>query len=203
MALYQEIRPEIYLFNKTRDIQFYKIVRDSLKIRYPKSKHVIVLDNNTEKMLREYKSKKLLSLVKPGEYRLPEIALPDSKGDTVNLLSLKGKYVLLSFWASWNEESITENIKLKDIYNKYNKMGFEIYQVSFDKSIANWIKAINFDELPWLNVCDTAFPNSTAALKYNVQDIPYNYLLDKDMETIIAKNIKPIELNKKLSILLN
>lgn len=203
MALYQEIQPQTYLLNKTRDIQFYKIVRDSLKIRYPKSKHVIVLDKNTNKLIQEYKTNKILSSIKPGDFGLPEIALPDIKGDTIKLLSLKGNYVLLSFWASWNKQSIAENLNLKSVYNKYNKKGFKIYQVSFDKSIADWKKAINFDELPWISVNDSTFPNSKVALTYNVQNIPYNYLLDKDMENIIAKNIKSKELNNKLSDLFN
>ncbi len=202
-ALYQEIQPQSYLFNKTRDIQFYKIVRDSLRKRYPRSNHVSVLNKYTSKLIQDYHTQKILSYVKQEDYALPEIALPDIRGDTINLLSLKGKYVLLSFWASWNVESVNANIKLKDVYDRYKHKGFEIYQVSFDKSIAHWKRAINFDELPWLCVNDSTYPDSRVVTRYNVNTIPCNYLIDKDMETIIAKNINSNALNRKLSELLN
>lgn len=203
MAIYQELQPQVYLFNKTRDIQFYKIVRDSLKKRFPKSKHVILLSNYTNKLLQDYHTQKIFSIAKPSDVGLPDISLPDIKGDTIKLSSLKGKYVLLSFWASWHEQSVEANLKLKDVYNKYRNKGFEIYQVSFDKSFVHWKRAINFDELPWLSVNDSTYPNSIVAVNYNVKALPLNYLLDKDMEDIIAKNINSNTLNNKLSELLN
>jgi peroxiredoxin len=136
-------------------------------------------------------------------YVLPEIALPDIKGDTIKLTSLKGRYVLLSFWASWNEESVNANLELKKVYEKYHNKGFEIYQVSFDKSVNQWNRAIKFDELPWLNVNDSTFPQSVTARNYNVNNLPLNYLIDKNMETILGKNLSSDELNNKLSELFN
>ncbi len=202
-ALYQEIEPGRILFNKARDIQFFKIVTDSLIKIYPKSNHVKVLKVNTDRLLQGYNSQKILSLAKPENFVLPEISLPDVKGDTLRLLSLKGSYVLLSFWASWNKESINANIKLKDVYEKYHKKGFEIYQVSFDKSVKQWHHAIGFDELPWISVNDSSFPKSVIALNYNVNNLPWNYLINRNMDTIIGKNLTADELNKKLSELFN
>lgn len=202
-ALYQEINPETSLFNRIRDIQFYKLVTDSLSKRYPRSNHVTVLKVNTSRLIQDYSRQKILSLANPENYLLPEIALPDIKGDTIRLSSLKGRFVLLSFWASWNQESIKANLKLKEIYKKYHNKGFEVYQVSFDNNMDQWTRAIKFDELSWLNVIDTAFPKSFAALKYNVDNLPSNYLIDKNMETILGKNLSPDELNNKLSELFN
>jgi peroxiredoxin len=202
-ALYQEINPETNLFNRIRDIQFYKLVTDSLLKRYPRSNHVTVLKVNTNRLLQDYSSQKILSLADPENYLLPEIALPDIKGDTIKLTSLKGKYVLLSFWASWNKESVNANLKLKEIYKKYHNKGFEIYQVSFDKDANQWARAIKFDELSWLSVNDSAFPASAAALSYNVNNLPSNYLIDKNMETILGKNLSSDELNNKLTELFN
>jgi hypothetical protein len=202
-ALYQEIEPGRILFNKARDIKFFKIVTDSLIKIYPKSNHVKVLKVNTDRLLQGYNSHKILSLAKPENFILPEISLPDTRGDTLKLLSLKGSYVLLSFWASWNKESINTNIKLKDVYEKYHIEGFEIYQVSFDKSVKQWHHAVRFDELPWISVNDSSFPNSVIALNYNVNNLPWNYLINKNMDTIIGKNLSPDELNKKLSELFN
>jgi len=142
-------------------------------------------------------------MAKPENYVLPEISLPDIKGDTLSLVSLKGSYVLLSFWASWNKASIDANLKFKDVYKKYHKKGFEIYQVSFDKSVRQWQNAVGFDELPWISVNDSSFPNSVIARNYNVNELPWNYLIDKNMINIIGKNITANELNKKLSELFN
>ena len=185
------------------DIQFFKIVTDSLIKRYPKSNHVKVLKINTSNLLQGYNSQKILSLAKPENLVLPEIYLPDVKGDSMSLLSLKGKYVLLSFWASWDKESINANLKLKDVYEKYHKRGFEIYQVSFDKSARQWHYAVRFDKLPWISVNDSSFPNSLIARNYNVNSLPWNYLIDRNMDNIIEKNLSSQELNKLLSELLN
>jgi peroxiredoxin len=202
-ALYQEVEPGRILFYRARDIQFFKIVRDSLIKRYPKSNHVKVLKINTNRLLHGYNNQKILSLANPDNFMLPEIYLPDVKGDSISLLSLKGKYVLLSFWASWNKESINANLKLKDVYKEYRKRGFEIYQVSFDKSARQWNYAVRFDQLPWINVNDSSFPNSLIARNYNVNSLPWNYLIDRNMDNIIAKNLSSEELNKILSELLN
>jgi hypothetical protein len=202
-ALYQKVEPGRILFYRARDIQFFKIVRDSLIKKYPKSNHVKVLKINTNRLLQGYSNQKLLSLAKPDNFMLPEIYLPDLKGDSTSLLSLKGKYVLLSFWASWNKESINANLKLKDVYEEYHKRGFEIYQVSFDKSARQWHYAVRFDQLPWINVNDSSFPNSLIARNYNVNSLPWNYLIDSNMDNIIAKNLSSEELNKILSELLN
>jgi peroxiredoxin len=202
-ALYQEISPQTSLFNKIRDIQFFKIVTDSLSKKYPRSNHVVVLKANTNRLLQDYTSQKILNLARPENYVLPEIALPDISGDTIRLSSLTGRYVLLSFWASWNKESVNANLKLKEIYTKYHNKGFEIYQVSFDKSVSQWNRAIKFDELPWLSVNDSTFPQSVTALNYNVNNLPSNYLIDKNMETILGKNLSSDALNNKLSELFN
>ena len=202
-ALYQQYNEEFFVLNKLRDLQFYKIVTDSLVKKYPRVKQVIVLKQNTQKLLSQYYSQKLLSFADADDIGLPEIALPDSKGDTINLKSLKGKYILLSFWATWNNPSTDNNLGLKDVYQKYQSKGFEIYHVSLDKSIETWNRSVIFDELKWINVIDTAFPNSQAAGVYNVQLLPANYLIDKDFSTIIAKNLLPAQLDAKLAELLN
>jgi peroxiredoxin len=202
-ALYQEINPHTSLFNRARDLQFFKLVSDSLSKRYPRSNHVTVLRANTKRLLNDYARQKILSLAGSENYVLPQIALPDINGDTIKLTSLKGRYVLLSFWASWNEESVNANLRLKKVYEKYHNKGFEIYQVSFDKSVNQWNRAIKFDELPWLSVNDSTFPQSITALNYNVNNLPSNYLIDKNMETILGKNLNSEALNNKLSELFN
>ena len=201
-ALYQQYHDNLFVLNKLKDLQFYKIVTDSLVKKYPRVKQVILLKKNTQKMLSEFYTQRLLSMAQKGDYGVPDISLPDAKGDTVNLKSFKGKYILLNFWATWNNASADYNPKLKDIYNKYHKKGFEIYQVSLDKSYNDWMRLIRFDELNWINVIDTTGQYSRAAAIYNIQTLPANYLIDKDFTTIISKNMLPAELDIKLSELL-
>jgi peroxiredoxin len=134
---------------------------------------------------------------------LPAVELKDRNGTVRKLSSLKGKYVLLTFWASWNEDCVEQNLLLKEVYKKFYRQNFEIMQVSFDNSQEEWKRAIRFDELPWLSVIDPTFPGSAIAVNYNVQSLPANYLIDKDNASILAKDISPDQLQVKLSELLN
>lgn len=202
-ALYQQYDDDLFVLNKLKDLQFYKIVTDSLVRKYPRVKQVIALKQNTQKLLSQYYNQKLLSFADTSNIGLPDIALPDTKGDTISLKSLKGKYILLSFWATWNNPSIEYNLGLKDVYKKYKNNGFEIYHISLDKSIESWNRYVIFDELDWINVIDTTFPYSKAAGIYNVQVLPSNYLIDKNFKNIIEKNLFPEQLDARLHELLN
>lgn len=201
-ALYQQIYPDFYVFYKTTDLQFFRILSDSLGKYYPKSKHVIALRKNTNAMLNNYHAQLLLRKSNVVETSLPMVELADINGKLRKLSSFKGKYVLLSFWASWDEASIDQNLRLKEIYKKFRNRNFEIFQVSFDNSPEAWKRAVRFDELPWVSVIDTTFPNSRIAMSYNVRQLPTNYLIDKDNMTIIDKNLDPVQLYDKLLVLL-
>ncbi len=202
-ALYQELSPGQPVFYKNTDLQFFKIVNDTLSKYYPRSKHAAAFSKNTKRLLNDYQTQILLSMADTIKTTLPAVELEDVNGKIRKLASLRGKYVLLSFWASWNEDCIEQNLRLKEVYNTYKRMNFEIMQVSFDNSPEAWKRAIRFDELPWLNVIDTSFPNSVIAANYNVQGLPANYLIDKDNVTILAKDLSPDQLKIRLSALLN
>jgi peroxiredoxin len=200
-ALYQQYQPGGYVFYKSSDLQFFKIVSDSLKKYHPGSKHVAALMAYTDNMIGKYKSQVLLQSVSKSN-SLPEIRLPDMAGDTVNLTDFGGKYVLLCFWASGDENSVRQNLELKKVYPKYRNRGFEIVQVSFDNSKDAWRRAVRYDELPWVSLIDTRYPNSIIAGNYNITSIPTNYLISKDNITILAKNLTPAQLRDKLDDLL-
>jgi peroxiredoxin len=123
-------------------------------------------------------------------------------GDTVNLSDFHGKYVLLCFWASGDQNSVSQNLELKKVYPAFRKKGFEIVQVSLDNSTDIWRKAVRYDELPWVSLIDTRYPNSIIAGNYNITSLPTNYLISKDNVTILAKNLTPAELRDKLNDLL-
>jgi peroxiredoxin len=201
-ALYQQYMPGYYVFYKTTDLQYFRILSDSLSKYHPKSKHVAALKGYTDKQINNYKTQSLIQSMEASVSSLPEIRLPDFTGDTTSLSSLKGKYVLLSFWVSGNQDCVRQNLEMKRIYTQFRNRGFDIFQVSFDNSVEQWQRAVKFDELPWVSVIDEG-PNSVAAGNYNVTQLPANYLIGKDNSTIIGKNLTPAQLQDRLQDLFN
>lgn len=131
----------------------------------------------------------------------PDINLKNLQGQTIKLSSLRGKYVLVDFWASWCRPCRAENPRLAATYEKYNSKGFTVYGVSLDDNKKPWEKAIKKDKLKWANVSDLAGWDSETRLTYNIWGLPSNILLDRTGK-IIAKNLKGEKLNEKLKELL-
>lgn len=200
-ALYQQYYEGEYVFYRATDLQFFRIVSDSLTKYYPDSKHVAALKAYTDNLISKYKAAVIMNTV-PAETALPVLALPDTRGDTVNLRSFKGKYVFLTFWASYCTECVQQNLELKKLYGKYRSKGFEIVQVSFDNAPETWKNQVRFDELPWISLIDTRYPNSPVAGNFNISGIPSNYLIGKDMVSILGKNLTATDLRNKLEDLI-
>jgi peroxiredoxin len=110
----------------------------------------------------------------------PEIKLKTPEGDSLALSSLRGKVVLIDFWASWCGPCRRENPHVKAIYDRYKDKGFEIYGVSLDSKEASWKAAIQKDGLTWKHVSDLGGWKSSAAQLYQVRSIPSTFLLDRD-----------------------
>ena len=195
VALYQKYDGVNYVLYKNKDIQFVKIVAESLVKKYPNSEHVKTLIVDKDKLLKKYeqalvnaKLNKLIDEKKIIKY--PEIILPNTKGDSLFLSKTKGKYILLNFWASWNEQSVKQNLILKDIYKKYHSKGFEIYQVSLDTKKENWERAIKFDQLSWINVIDLNGRMSYYAKLYNVRTLPTSFLINPEGDIVMTNPSK-------------
>ena len=134
----------------------------------------------------------------------PEIILSDTTGKDVALSSLRGKYVLLDFWAGWCGPCRMENPNILKNYVKYKNKGFEVYQVSLDRSRSDWVNAIKKDNLIWYNVSDLKYFQSEAASLYNIDRIPKGFLLDPN-GVIIAKDteLRGNRLGEKLDEIFN
>jgi peroxiredoxin len=128
----------------------------------------------------------------------PEISLPDTTGKVVKLSSMKGKYVLLDFWAKWCGPCRQENPNVVRAYHKYKDKGFTVFGVSLDRSKQDWMNAIKQDGLVWTHVSDLKYWQSEAAKTYNITGIPFSLLLDPN-GVIIAKNLRGAALDNKLN----
>ncbi len=129
-----------------------------------------------------------------------DFTAPDTIGNSIKASDIvnKNKCTLIDFWASWCRPCREEMPYLLDAYAKYHGRGFEIIGVSLDAKRNQWVNAINSMQLPWINVCDSATYNSSVAINYCINAIPYNYLID-DEGKIVAKNLRGDALSIALS----
>ncbi len=136
--------------------------------------------------------------------RAPVFTLPDTNGNNVSLSDFKGKYVLVDFWATWCSPCMAEMPNVAKAYSQYKDKGFEIIGVSLDRpdSKEQWKEVIKRDHLDWKQVSDLNWWNSKAAIAYNINSVPANFLIGPDGK-IIAKNLRGDALQTKLAELLN
>lgn len=133
--------------------------------------------------------------------KLKPFELPDTNENQINISDFKNKILLVEFWASWCAPCRQSNPELRKIYDSYKHMGFEIFGVSIDSDKNAWLKAIEKDGLSWVNTIAKEGCNNKVMKSLGIQYVPSNYLIDKN-GNILAINIKPIELKKKLDEIL-
>lgn len=196
-ALYQKINDQVYVLYEARDLQYLKIVSDSLKVHYPDSKHTKALVSDFEKEMNQFYARRLEQMTSTIPVTKLDPDLPDINGKRIALSSLKGKYVLLAFWSAEVKDCITENLQLKEYYKMFYRKGFEIYQINLDKDESTWKAAVKFDELPWISTREENPEDQKNARLYNVKTLPANYLIDPKGE-IIASNLHGKALQIKL-----
>jgi peroxiredoxin len=130
-----------------------------------------------------------------------EVALPSINGDTIRLSSLKGKVVLLDFWASWCGPCRVSNKGLVKMYAKYKSKGFEIFGVSLDEDKTKWKNAIRKDKITWIQVNDAGGHEAKTGMDWDISAIPTSFLIDKEGK-LIAMDLDGKELEKALKYLL-
>lgn len=178
-----------YLF-QTPDPQLITIGSKKMSAEMPESSYTKTLNQ-------------LVSQLGPVEgAEAPDIALQSPEGEVVKLSSLRGKIVLIDFWASWCGPCRRENPNVVKLYNRYKDKGFEIYGVSLDNNAEKWKAAIAKDGLTWYHVSDLKGWKSSAAQLYRVNAIPQTFLIDKEGK-IIKAGLRGAALEQALAGLLD
>ena len=171
-----------------------EIAEKGISENYKDSKYHKSLKNALVQMKKQGQKPKSLGV---GEIA-PEMNLKNPKGEIMTLASLKGKYVLIDFWASWCGPCRRENPTVVRLYNKYKDQGFEVYSVSLDKQKSRWEAAIKKDGLIWKShVSDLKGWRTVATKLYGFGGIPYTVLIDKEGK-IIATRLRGAALENKL-----
>ncbi|HZY24968.1 MAG TPA: TlpA disulfide reductase family protein [Bacteroidales bacterium] len=199
VALYQQVAPSVYVMNPAKDMKYFLKVDSSMFSLYPTYEPVVSLHEQVKELAAKVNGDSVASPASETGVVAPDISLPTPEGDTIKLSSTRGSIVLLDFWASWCTPCRKENPNLVTVYNMYHKKGFQIYQVSLDKTRDAWLKGIQDDHLDkWIHVSDIQYWNSIVVPLYKIESIPANFLLDKQGH-IIASNLRGERLQTKLA----
>ena len=197
ICLSQYIAPKMPVFDPQKDFGCYNGVAERLAARFPDNVQTRKLSSYVEKIrLTQGSGRQSQGGVAKGD-AAPDIALPNIKGDTVRLSSLKGKYILLDFWASWSDVSKINTENLNKLYWKYRYNNFAVYQVALEDKADAWKNAVKAQRIPWFSVSDLKLWNSPAAEAYGVRSLPSSFLISPDFK-VVEVNLSAEKLDDRL-----
>lgn len=181
IAIYEQFGRELlFTESDSADFAYYEKLDNSLIKLYPDNAHADEFHKHVAEVKRTKAELKLAESKLSVGSEAPDFELYTPDSTLVKLSSLKGKYVLIDFWASWCAPCRKNNPKLVALYKKYKDSKFTILGVSLDREKDSWKNAIAKDKLVWTQVSDLLYWESPVVKLYNVQEIPYAVLIDKD-----------------------
>jgi peroxiredoxin len=180
------IYPTTLRWDGEENIEFYQTLAKSFEQKYPKLEITKRINEKVE----------IIKNTSVGG-ESAEIKMPDRNGKEIGLSELKGKYILIDFWASWCGPCRRESKKITELYDKYKEQGLEIYGVSLDTEKDLWLKAIEKDNRNWTNVSTLQGFDTPATFEYGVTALPAKFIIDAQGK-IVAKNLHGEELKTKI-----
>lgn len=189
MALYQQLGRSTPVFDYKNDFNYYRLVDSVLSVLYPDSEAVRDLNRKVTELKEDLR-------VSPGAVA-PEIIMPDPSGNPVSLSSLRGRFVLLFFGASWSDESNRQNSVLSALYSKAKDLGLEYYQVSLDRTKESWLRGVESNGAKGVLVSDGMYWDSPVVADYRIEQIPQLFLIDREGK-IIDKGFSADEVPERL-----
>ncbi len=189
------------VINIEKNLPVYEKVLKALQEKIPASAYTAQLANSVNQYKQQFDLQKKQDQLLSNGSEMPDIKLKNPEGIEIALSSLKGKLVLIDFWASWCGPCRKENPNVVRLYNAYKKKGFEIYSVSLDEEKEKWVKAIEKDGLTWIHVSDLGGWQSSVCSQFNISSIPFTILVSKDGK-IIAEGLRGKELEDKVKEIL-
>jgi peroxiredoxin len=183
-------------------IAIIRILQSSENVAIADHLYQLISEDVKKSNLARYLKQQLeLAKINPIGSEIADFSQQDTSGHTVKVSSLRGKYVLIDFWASWCRPCRMENPNVVAAFNKYYQKNFTVLGVSLDQAKPAWLQAIKMDGLTWTHVSDLKGWGNQVASLFHITSIPQNILIDPQGK-IIAKNLRGEALNKRLETLL-
>lgn len=206
MALYQQVPSagairSAPVLSMEEDHFYYHLVDSTLNTLYPASTPVRLLRSQMISWEEQQKNKQAISSRAGVGSKAPELIMALMNGDTLRLSALRGHWVCLVFWASWDQKSRMLNKILRECYYAYHYRGVEFVQVSLDRSREAWIKAVADDRLSWYQAGDMKFWNSPAVRLFQVESLPLILIINPGGK-IAVRDVQPEALNEIIRDLL-
>lgn len=200
-VFFQVLGDNVPVFSQVTDALHFSNICDSLETVYPESKYVKALRKEADARFSRMQLGARLGAAE--EIGFPDITLPDTKGNKMRLSDVDAKVIVLHFWTATEATQKMFNVDvLAPLYEKYNKKGLEIYQVSLDPDKGLWANVVKEQKLPWISVCDGLGANSPYTVLYNVAALPATYIIsngelvdgqimnEKSLDAVVAKLLK-------------
>ncbi|MBN2698086.1 MAG: redoxin domain-containing protein [Bacteroidales bacterium] len=179
IALYNQYGYGLPVFSMESDMDVYRFVDSSLSALYPDNESVRMLHAQIKSAEQQMKAVPAKGGLMPGD-SAPDFVIRDPDGNTVALSDLRGKHVLLAFWATWSKPGMDENHFLRKAHRMFGEKGLAIFQISLDENPAVWKEVIKSDSLTWYHGSDLMRWDSRINDLYFIEKIPSNFLITPD-----------------------